>query len=104
MMSFWYKIITYYTLKAKNYYSWKFLNFTLLSLGAFFGNSIVRMTVRCAYYWASKERSLREFAQNRSYAKEAFLYRELLKPALRLPETTVPVEGIPMHYRISRRA
>lgn len=36
--------------------------------------------------------------------KEAFLYRELLKPALRLPETTAPVEGIPMHYRISRRA
>lgn len=35
---------------------------------------------------------------------KAFLYRELLKPALRLAETTMPGEGIPMHYRISRRA
>lgn len=38
------------------------------------------------------------------YAEKASLYRELLKPALRLPETTVPVEGIPMHYSISRHA
>jgi len=70
----------------------------------FFDSSIVRITVRCAYYRTSKEHSPREFAQNRSYAKEAFLYRELLKPALRLLETTIPVEGISMHYRISRRA
>lgn len=99
MLSPWYKRIIH---KSNKYIFGIFL--ALLYRVFRYFSAIALWEWRCAYYQASKERSLRESAQNRSYAKEAFLYRELLKPALRLPETTIPVEGIPMHYRISRRA